>query len=139
MKIIKATLQKHRTSTETNFKYPNGWDASKINVVVYEDTGNQGNVEEYCIGLVHDDEYAQQLFKDEKVLEIDEIEANLLGDKCKPQRLTVDEDKLPEILIALANVPNRRSKAERDMLNPDHDAKGIRKTVKFNVRNWFPE
>ena len=139
MKIIKAMLQKHRTLEETSLKYPNGWDASKINVVIYEDSENQGDVEEYCIGLVHDGEYAQELLKDEKVVEIDETEANSLGDKCKPQELIVDEYKLPELLVAIAKTPGQRSEKEQTMLDVDHDDPGIRKSPKFDIRKWFPE
>lgn len=140
MKIIKAILKKHRTPTETSFKYPNNWDANKINVIAYEDSENQGDIEEYCIGLIHDDVYAEELLKNSKeVTEINENEANILGDKCKPQQVRIDEEKLPEILITLAKDKGERSRLEQDMLDPSHPAKGIRKTPKFNVRNWFPE
>lgn len=133
-------LKKKRTLTETGFEYPDGWDPNKINVIAYEDTENLGEVEEYCIGLIHDDAYAEELLKNKAVVtEIDETEANLLGDKCKPQRIIVDDDKLPEILVALEKVPGYRSVQERRMLDPDSEEPGIRKTPKFNVKRWYPE
>lgn len=139
MKIIKAIIRKVRTATETGFTYPDKWDSTKINILAYEDTESLGEVQEYCIGIVHDDKYAEEFLKDPLVEEIDEITANTLGDQCKPQRLMVDEDVLPEMLIALSKTPDGRSKLERDMLDPDHEDKGIKKTSKFNVHDWFPE
>lgn len=139
MKIIKAPIKKHRTPTETGFKYPDGWDATKINVVAYEASDKLGDVEEYCIGLVHDDEYAKDLLKNKNIIEINEDETNVLGDKCKPQRLIVDEDKLPELLIILSKIPGQRSVKEQEMLDPDSDEPGIRKSPKFNIRDWFPD
>lgn len=152
MKIIKANIKKHRTLSETSFQYPNGWDSNKINVLAYEDTENLGDVIEYCIGLVHDDEYAKTLIGSENVpsphqhpeaglmvIEIDEATANELGDKWKPQTFVVDNDKLPNILVALNKSKSERTKEEDAMLDPDNPTNGIRKSPKFAIRNWFPE
>lgn len=141
MKIIKAMIKKHRTPTETGFEYPDGWDATKINVVAYEDSDNMGDVEEYCVALVHDDEYAKELIgnAEGRVIEIDETTANTLGDKCKPQQLTIDEEVLPELLLAIAKPFPERTKQGKKMLDPDVNVKGIRKTPKFDVKRWYPE
>lgn len=139
MKLVKAMIKKKRTLTETGFTYPDHWDPTKINVLAYEDTGKLGDVEEYCIGIIHDDVYAQTLIDNVTVFEIDEAEANTLGDAQRPQQLLVDEGKLPEILIAIDKDKAVRTQAELDMLNPDNDAPGIRKTAKFDVRNWYIE
>lgn len=142
MKIIKAMIDKVRTAKDgTSFSYPNGWDEYKINILGFEDSDNLGEVQEYCIAIIHDDTYAQQLIdgSDGQVLEIDEATANTLGNTCKPQQLMVDPDKLAEMLIAIDKPIAGRTQEEIDMLNPDHPAEGIRRTPQFNVQNWFPK
>jgi len=137
MKLIKAIITKNRALTETSFTYPEKWDPTKINILAYEDTDNLGDVEEFCIGIIHDDAYALSLIDNIAVIEIDETEANTLGDAQKPQRLFVDDNKLAEILIAIDKDKAVCTQAELDMLNPDNDAPGIRKTAKFDVSNWY--
>lgn len=140
MKIIKANIKKQRTLAATSFQYPKGWDANKINVLAYEDTEKIGNdVIEYCIALVHDDEYANILIASGEIIEIDESTANRLGDKWKPQKFVVDNEKLPEILVSLNKAKHERTKEENEMLDPDNPANGIRKTLRFDIRNWYPE
>ena len=140
MKLIKAMLQKKRTPSETGFEYPDGWDVTEINVLAYEETGKQGDVEEYCVGIIHDDAYAQALIDGSEgaVIAISEEEANRLGAECKPQRLMVSDIRLGEILAAMDKPKEERTQEELDMLNPDNEADGINKTPKFDVRNWYP-
>lgn len=142
MKIIRAMIDKVRTEENgTTFSYPNGWVDTKINVLAFEDSDTLGNVAEYCIAIIHDDTYAQQLIDGSsgQVIEIDEATANTLGDTCKPQQLITDNNKLGEMLIAIDKPPGERSQEEIDMLNPDHQTEGIRRTPQFNVQTWIPE
>ena len=61
MKIIKAKVYKKRDSDKCHFRYPKGWDASKIHVLAYEDyPDNLGDVVEYCLAVA-DDEVAEKL------------------------------------------------------------------------------
>lgn len=141
MKIIKAMIKKHRTPEATGFTYPDGWDATKINVLAYQDGDMIGEVQEACIALIHDDDYAQSLCGDANVAveEISEVEANSLGAVWRPQTFIIDDNKLPEMLVALAKAPEDRLAEEVDMLNPNSDAEGMRKTPLFDVRRWYPE
>lgn len=141
MKIVKVAIKKHRTKKETGFTYPDGWDSTKINVLAYEDSENLGDVVEGCIALVHDDDYAQSLIDnpDVAIEEISEADANAFGAKWKPQRDIVDNQKMPEMLLALAKAPTDRSTDELDMLDPESDVEGIRKTAPFDVKTWYPE
>lgn len=139
MKILKVMLKKRRTEKETGFTYPAAWDKLKANVLAYEDSDTLGDVEEYCIALVHDDAHAAELLKDPAVVEIDEATADTLGDSCRPQRLTIDDHMLPEILLAIDKDKAERTKEEQDMLDPDSEVKGINRSKKFSVRSWIPE
>lgn len=139
MKLVKVKLKKVRTPERTSFTYPPEWVKEKINVLAFEDSETLGPVEESCVAIIHDDEYATQLLQSPDVTEIEEAEANDFGRKFKPQRLLVDGDKLPEILLAMDKTKTRRAVKERDMLNPDHSEPGIRKTRLFDVRNWYPD
>lgn len=137
MKIVKVTIQKTRTPTETGFKYPEEWDATKVNVVAYEDTEEMGDIKEYCIGIIHDDEYAKRLLSNSLVEEIDESTANMFGDRCKPQKIVVDLNLLGDVLVAMNK--EERTPEEKDMLNPDADVIGINKTPKFDIKQWYPD
>lgn len=140
MKIIKAIVNKVRTENKgTTFSYPDGWDEYKINVLAYEDSDDLGEVTEFCVALVHDDTYAGILLQNADIEEIDDTTANILGDKCKPQRLVVDDLKLQEILVAIDKPKEARTSEEQDMLDPDKDTNGIRRTQKFDVRRWYPK
>jgi len=140
MKLIKCMIKKHRTPIETSFQYPENWDAQKINVLAYENSEKMGDVEEYCIGIIHDDNYAEKLIASSSDIEnIDEEEANILVEKARPHKLMVDEQRLPEILLAISKSPNERDTNEKKMLDPEDDTVGIRYTEKFNVRRWFPD
>lgn len=133
-------LRKHRAPTETSFQYPQNWDAQKINVVAYEDSDKMGNIEEYCIGIIHDDDYADKLIASSpEVEEIDEDNANLLGEKARPRKLMIDDPLLPEILLAISKSPEKRDKHEEKMLDPNDATEGIRLTEAFNIRRWFPK
>lgn len=138
MKLVKIKLKKVRTPEHTSFTYPPEWVKEKINVLAFEDSETLGPVEESCIAIIHDDEYAAQLLQSPDVAEIDETGANDFGRRFKPQRLLIDQDKLPEILLAMDKGEARRTMNERDMLNPDHPEQGIRKTRLFDVRHWYP-
>jgi hypothetical protein len=139
MRIIKAKIRKERTeSTGTTFAYPPLWDINKINVVGYEDTDNLGTVEEWCIGLIYDDVYAATLIDDINVIAIDEATANDLGGQYNPQQLVIDDDMLPDILVAISKPIGDRTQEEEDMLNPDNDASGIRRTAPFDISRWYP-
>lgn len=140
MKIIKAKIKKNRTVGATEFTYPDLWDSENINVLAYEDSDNMGQVEEYCIGLIHGDEYADKLIAaSSDVEEIDEKEADELGKKWKPKKHVIDMEALPNILIAVAKEPKLRTVEENAILNPEDNTPGIRVTQEFNVRRWYPE
>lgn len=141
MKLAKVMIKKHRTEEETSFTYPDGWDEMKANMLAYEDSDVLGDVVEGCIVLIHDDNYALSLINnpDVAVEEVSEEDANALGAKWRPRVIKIDNQKLPEMLVALAKTPTDRSIEEADMLNPDNDAEGMRRTPPFDVRRWFPE
>ena len=140
MKIIKAMIRKNRTVEATGFTYPELWDEGKINVLAYEDSNTQGPVEEYCIGLVHSDDFADKLIAaSPDVEEIDEKEADTFGKKWKPKKHVVDMEALPNILIAVAKEPKLRTVEENAILNPEDNTPGIRVTQEFSVRRWYPE
>lgn len=133
-------IKKYRDPTETSFHYPENWDAQKINVLAYEHSDKTGDVEEYCIGIIHDDDYADKLIASSSdIKEIDEEEANILGEKATPRKLMVDEQCLPEILLAISKSPEKRNENEKKMLDPEDNTVGIYYTKKFNVRRWFPD
>ncbi len=140
MKYIKATINKTRTANAgTTFEYPEGWDPAKINIVAFEDSDNLGNVNEYCLCIIHDDAYAAQLIALDGVVEVDTATINALGDTCKPQKLVIDHNTLAEVLVAINKAVGERTQAELDMLDPEHPTEGIRNTPKFDVARWTPE
>lgn len=141
MKIVKVMIKKHRTKLETGFTYPDGWDETKANMLAFEDSDVQGDVVEGCVALIHDDDYAQSLIDNPEVAveEMSEEDANALGAIWRPQVIKIDNKKLPEMLVALAKTPEDRLAEEADMLNPDNDAEGMRRTLPFDVKRWYPE
>lgn len=141
MKLAKVMIKKHRTEEETSFTYPDGWDEYKANMLAFEDSDVLGDVVEGCIALIHDDDYAQLLIDhpDVAVEEISEKDANVLGAKWRPQVIKIDNMKLPDMLVALAKIPTDRSIEEVDMLNPDKDVEGMRRSLPFDVKRWYPE
>ena len=140
MKILKVMLKKVRTAEQTGITYPDAWVSTEINVLAYEgDPNAMGEVEEYCIALTPNTELETELLKDDAVTEINIETANKLGDECLPQRLIVDDKKLPDILVAMDKDKAERTQDEIDMLDPDNETEGIRRTAKFDVSNWMSE
>lgn len=143
MKLIKAIIQKYRTAEKTSFNYPKAWDKTKINVAAFEDSDTMGNVLEYCVGIIHDDKYAEELITanrlsgSNRVVEIDEEEANQLGRRAKSDYLRVDDIMMPELLLAASKDSQDRTAEEEEMLNPSSPRPGIR-NITFDIRRWFP-
>ena len=136
MKLIRCAIKKNRTASSTSYEYPKSWDATKINVVAYEEGKTIGNVTEDCIAIINDDIYAAGLLKDPAITTITEIEANTFGDTCRPQRVMVDDTDLPDILVAIKKNVLLRTQHEKELLDETVPG-GIHKTKKFNIADYY--
>lgn len=120
----------------THNKYPQGYNASKINVLAYggseETVGNYG----YCIGVIKDADLAGFL-QTEDIKEIGIEEANIFGRKYRKQVVKVlDQGKVLEILAKTVldlSLTATLSEEEKDIINPDKEAKGLNKSKLFDV------
>jgi len=79
LKVIKAKIYKKREIGHCHFEYPKRWDASRIQVLAYEDhPKNLGNQIEYCIATA-DEDIADAIILDGEAEEITIKEAKKLG------------------------------------------------------------
>lgn len=134
-KIVKVKVKMEKIAGGgTHNKYPQGYDASKISVLAYggseETIGNFG----YCIGIIKDEDLSGFL-QTEDIKEISIEEANIFGRKYRKQVVKVlDQGKVLEILAKNA-IGGDLTEEEKDIINPDKEAKGLNKSKLFNVEN----
>lgn len=145
MKILKVPIKKQRSPNHCHFEYPGEWDAKKIHVLVYEDhPDNLGHVEEVCV-CVTDDETAGKLLKHPGVQEVTVDEANLLGRKWKPSRVTItDENRIIVIIRKLLSKETAKvtlktylAQDEIDSLDEEKQVAGIERKREFDINEFI--
>lgn len=133
-RIIKCKIRKTRTKERTTFKYPTVWRSNRVNVVAYEAAENLGDVSEYCVGVVEEEDLPGFL-ESEDIEEITIEEANTLGRAWKPQRISVSDADVA--ILALRKPTGKRSEKEKEALDPDKDEPGINRTPLFDIQRYL--
>lgn len=88
-KYLKIRIRKRRAPEATSFSYPPSWNASRINVLAYEDHPDRmGDVDEFCI-VSTDDEHARELLANHpmEVMELSETDARALSRQFRDEAL----------------------------------------------------
>lgn len=136
-KILKVKIKREQSETGTHYVYPLEYDAQKIQVIAYESIGQEdkikerGNKDEYCIGVVKDEDAANFL-KSNDIEELDEPKAIELGSKFKPQITKIHEpNRVLEILSKQAR-GGELNRKEINELDPEIDKGPIRKSTHFS-------
>jgi len=96
MKYVKVTITKTRTEKETKFVYPKGYDATKFNVICYQ---NEWLDSEFCIATMPDDFVASEWLE-----EINQWQAKQLVDDFIKADKDMNEVKLTEIWKSRASI-----------------------------------
>lgn len=130
-RIIKAAIKKHRTSGYTEFTHPDTWDATKIQVIAYEDSDQLGDVIEYCIGVV-DVEDLPKFLASQDIVEIDIAEANILVNKWRnTQDVHIADPRA--VINALTTDSNENTK----VLDPNDPTPGLNKRKPIDVCDYL--
>jgi len=134
-KIIKAKIEKVRTANQTQFTYPNCWDANKVHVIAYEDTAQLGNIIEYCIGIVDETDLSAFLISSD-IVEIDVDEANILVNLWQDPSIVQIVDSHAVVQALLTDEVNRTDQHKK-ILNPDDSTLGLNRKRVIDINEFL--
>jgi len=146
MKILKVKIEKHRTPEKCEYFYPEGWNAQKINVLIYADYPDSlGTVYEDCL-CITDDETATELLRSSRVQEVGKNEANEFGRTWRPTRTMIDDEarvveilqKLSENSAISALLEKHLPEEDLNSIDPDKPEPGLRRKPEFNIDTFLP-
>lgn len=138
-KILKIKVGRKSINGGTRYVYPPVYDASKIQVLVYEsslpenleEVRNRGNKYEYLLGIV-DEADAPRFLRSDDIEEITRQEAESLGAIwTKQQEKVTDQTAVLSILSKLAR-NETLTEDEQKTIDPDDDTPGISKSKSFS-------
>lgn len=142
MKFARVEITKTRTAEGTRFTYPPEWDASKINVVAYEDNG--GAVES-CVCVIADDVYAATLIASTAATEVTQAGAETDARTYRGEPTIVNNEARVIVIVnkLLANTQAKNKMAavlsttEMNALDENSTEPGIIKKT-FNIADHLP-
>lgn len=137
MKILQIKAILTSTGGGVHYNYPKEYDAQKITVLCYEHVGDKnaivdrGNVDEYLIGVVSDED-AVQFLKSDMITELTQINAIEKGRRWRPQ-----VDKIVDVtavLLTLAKSARNEqlTQEELNVITPEKAVAGINKSELFD-------
>lgn len=138
-KILKVKVGRKAINGGTRYVYPPVYDASKIQVLVYEssleenlqEVKNRGNNYEFLLGLV-DEADAPRFLKSEDITEISRSEAEQLGAVwTKQQEKITDQNAVLSVLSKMAR-KETLSTDDQKVIDPNDDTPGIAKSKSFS-------
>lgn len=134
MKVIKAKVYYKKIDNRTTYSggYPKCWQAEKIPLVLYADTGTEsdGRTFQNVLAIVPNDLY-EVMIKDNNCFPVSKEEAIAIGNQYRPQvDKVVDMDKVLKILAKSAR-GEKLSVEETNALDPNHPEIGINKSASF--------
>jgi len=133
-KILEVRIQRNQLSGRTDYVYPPGYDAKKIQVLCYEDKDEtllRNNGDQYCIGVVSDAD-ALQFLASSDITEINRGNAIVKGRRWRPQVNKIADEKKILMIIAKYVRGEVLTQQEKNALDPDSPEVGINKSKLFD-------